>query len=277
MKKILITGATSYIGTCFARFLEQWPDQYRVEAISLRDGSWQEKSFAGYDCVYHVAAVAHIRETEENAHLYEEVDRDLAVRVARKAKADGVGQFVFASSMSVYGMVEGVITGDTPTNPVTHYGRAKLEAERQIAPLGSENFKVVILRPPMVYGEGCRGNYQSLVKFAKRMPVFPAYRNQRSMIHVDGLSSLVKDLIDREAEGIYLPQDKDFVCTANMVQDIGKRMGKKIRLWKIFNPGIRILVRCTNVGKKAFGTLCYEAEPSEEGENYIVSRLELKI
>ena len=128
MKKILITGEGSYVGTSFEKYMAQWPDQYQVDTIDLIDDAWRQKSFAGYDCVYHVAGIAHIKETEENAHLYFSIDRDLAVEVAQKAKKDGVSQIVFPSSMSVYGIQEGVITRSTAPSPKTNYGRIPLPA-----------------------------------------------------------------------------------------------------------------------------------------------------
>lgn len=273
MKKILITGINSYIGTKFSEYVRQWPDQYQVDAISLLDGNWRNASFSGYDCIYHVAGIAHVKETQKNAHLYYEIDRDLAVEVAQKAKAEGVSQFIFPSSMSVYGMIEGVITRATTPAPETNYGRAKLEAEYEIHKLCSESFKVAIMRPPMVYGEGCRGNYQSLVKIAKTFSIFPDYRNQRSMIHVDGMSAFVKDLIDQEAEGLFIPQDQHYVCTSEMVRDIARDMGKKMKLLKSFNPVINILVHNTRVGRKAFGSLQYDIEPSWCGNGYKASNL----
>ena len=266
MKKILITGAGSYVGTSFEKYMAQWPDQYQVDTIDLIDGTWREKSFAGYDCVYHVAGIAHIKETEENAHLYFSIDRDLAVEVARKAKEDGVSQIVFPSSMSVYGIQEGLITRSTAPSPKTNYGRAKLEAEYGIHDLRDENFKAAIMRPPMVYGEGCRGNYQTMVKIAKFVPIFFNYENQRSMIHIDGLCAFVKKLIDEEQDGLFLPQDPEYINTCKMIQDIGRDMGKKVHLWKALNPILRMIIRCTNVGKKAFGNLMYakgtEMEPA---------------
>ena len=263
MKKILITGANSYIGTRFSEYVSRWPEQYQVDTVDLMDSSWRNVSFDGYDSVYHVAGIAHIKETEENAHLYYEVNRDLAVEVAQKAKRAGVRQFVFLSSMSVYGMTTGFITADTVPNPKTNYGRSKLEAEKEMEFLRSDDFRVAILRPPMVYGEGCKGNYQVLVKFAKIMPVFPNYQNQRSMIHVDGLSAFVKDLVDRAADGLFFPQDEAYVCTCKMVQSIAGDMGRKMRLWKCLNPGIRFLVGFTRQGQKAFGDLCYDRQLTE--------------
>ena len=263
MKKILITGANSYIGTSFEKYLAQWPDRYRVDTVDMIDGSWREKSFAGYDVVFHVAGIAHMKETKENSHLYYEVNRDLAVQTAEKAKADGVSQFIFLSTMAVYGIDEGVIDRNTKPNPKSHYGKAKLEAEQRMKLLAGEDFAIAVLRPPMVYGDGCKGNYQSLVKFAKVMPVFPDYPNKRSMLHIDGLCAYVKNVIDRSADGLFLPQDEAYVCTCHMVQQIAENMGRKLPLWKVLNPIVSLAKAYTRMGKKAFGDLYYEQEPRQ--------------
>lgn len=259
MKKILITGANSYIGMSFEKYMAQWPESYQVDTVDMIDGTWREMSFAGYDAVYHVAGIAHIKETEENAHLYYKINRDLAVETAKKAKTDGVNQFVFLSTMAVYGLEEGAINLQTKPMPKSHYGTAKLEAERQMEELRSENFMIAIMRPPMVYGDGCKGNYQSLIKFAKLMPVFPNYRNKRSMIHIERLCWYVKDLIDNGMNGLVLPQDEEYVSTCHMVRDIAKNMGKDMKLWKLLNPAVS-LAKMLPAGKKAFGDLYYEKE-----------------
>lgn len=258
MKKILVTGANSYIGTSFEKYMQQWPEQYQVDTVDMIDGTWREKSFAGYDVVYHVAGIAHIKETEENAHLYYEVNRDLAVETAQKAKKDGVKLFVFLSTMAVYGLEEGAITQDTIPTPKSHYGKAKYEAELQLNALTDEGFAVAIMRPPMVYGEGCKGNYQSLIKFAQRMPVFPDYQNKRSMIHVDRLAWFVKGLVDSGESGLILSQDEQYVCTCRMVKGIADSMGKKMVMLKVLNPAVSLAKRFTTAGKKAFGDLYYE-------------------
>lgn len=260
MKKILITGANSYIGMSFEKYMQQWPEDYQVDTVDMIDGSWREKSFAGYDAVFHVAGIAHQKETEENAHLYYEVNRDLAVETAQKAKNDGVGQFVFLSTMAVYGVEEGEINHSTETLPKSHYGKAKLEAEQKIKPLRAETFAVTVLRPPMVYGEGCKGNYQSLVKIAKKMPIFPRYQNKRSMISIDRLCQYVKDLIDNRYEGLLLPQDENYVCTSQMIKEIAEGLGRKMVLVRILNPAVSLAKRFTTAGKKAFGDLYYERD-----------------
>ena len=255
--KILITGAGSYIGMCFENYMKNFPD-YQVDTLDMLQKNWAEKDFSSYDSIYHVAGIAHRKETEENAHLYYEVNRDLVLKVAEKAKKENVKQFVFLSSMSVYGVEEGVITKDTPPAPKSSYGKSKIQAEELLEKLKSDSFKVAILRPPMVYGDGCKGNYQMLVKFAKMLPVFPDYENKRSMIHVDNLSAFVKSLIDEEKDGLFFPQDENYVCTCKMVKEIASDMGKNMKLLKIMNPAVSILKKFTTQGKKAFGDLIYD-------------------
>lgn len=258
MKRILITGANSYIGTSFERYMAQWPEQYRVDTVDMVNGTWREKSFADYDVVYHVAGIAHQKETEKNAHIYYKVNRDLAVETARKAQNDGVKQFIFLSTMAVYGIDEGAISMDTKPNPITHYGKAKWEAEQQMEALRGDAFSVAVLRPPMVYGDGCKGNYQSLIKIAKKMPVIPNYQNKRSMIEIHRLCWYVKDLIDRCYDGLVLPQDEGYVCTCQMIRQIAESMGRRVYLWKMLNPAVSFAKKYTTAGKKAFGDLYYE-------------------
>src|SRR5699024_2819593 len=161
---------------------------------------WKEKDFSMYDVVVHVAGIAHRKETKENAQLYYEINRDLAYDVAQKSKTESVKQFIFLSSMSVYGLEEGVIDGRTPLHPKSNYGKSKLEAENLIQPLENKNFKVAIIRPPMIYGKDCKGNYQRLAKIAKKVPVFPKIDNKRSMIYIDNLSEFIRLSIDRSEE-----------------------------------------------------------------------------
>lgn len=258
MKKILITGANSYIGTSFETYLkENFPDDYVVDTVDMVDGTWREKSFAEYDSVFHVAGIAHQKETKENAYLYYEVNRDLAIETAKKAKADGVGQFVFLSSMSVYGMDIGVITKETKPNPKSNYGKSKWQAEQEIAPLQDESFKVCILRPPMVYGEGCKGNYQSIVKLVEKSPVFPRVKNRRSVINISNLVGFVIMAINSEIEGLYFPQNADYSSTCELAYEIAQEKGKK--LYFSFLCGfVTILCRpYFSLIRKAFGELIY--------------------
>ena len=273
--KILITGKDSYIGTSFERWVEQYGDTYMIDTIDVRGDSWKQQSFAGYDAILHVAGIAHIKETPENSQLYYKINRDLAVNLAVKAKQDGVKQFVFLSSMSVYGIEQGVITKGTPCNPKSSYGKAKLEAEQLIHKLQDVSFSVATLRPPMVYGKGCRGNYPRLAKLALKSPVFPNIKNERSMIHMDNLSEFIKVLIDDCAKGVFCPQNKEYVCTTEMVKLIADTYGRKIKLTKVFNPILKLLK--LNLITKVFGSLVYEKKLSEYQKEYCVYNLKKSI
>lgn len=265
MKRILITGANSYIGTSLERYMEQWPEQYQVDTLDMRGDDWRHFSFSGYDSVVHVAGIAHISTKKLDApqkQAYWDVNAVLPVKTAEKAKEAGVQQFIFLSSMSVYGEHGSiknpvVITDETLPNPKDIYGESKLKAEEGLHDLASEGFKVCILRPPMIYGPGCKGNYQSLVKYAKTIPVFPDIKNERSMLHIDNLSRVIKTLIDETSDGLVLPQDGEYVCTSQLVKDLAEQQGKKLYLIKIFNPLLRLLSGRVAVIDKVFGGLVY--------------------
>lgn len=268
MKNILITGKNSYIGTSLENWLMREPDKYKVDTVDMKDGSWKEKTFGSYDVVFHVAGIAHIKETSDNQDLYYKVNRDLAYETAQKAKRDGVEQFIFLSSMSVYGIENGVIDKSTPLEPNSAYGKSKIEAEDLIIKLQDNSFTVATLRPPMVYGKGCRGNYPRLAGLALKTPIFPNIDNKRSMIYIDNLSEFVKQLIDNRSDGLFFPQNAEYVNTSEMVGLIAKAHGKKIVMTKLFNPLLRLLnVSTVN---KVFGDLVYDMSISEYESDYRV-------
>ena len=270
MKKILITGANSYIGTSFEQYLRQWPEKYDVATVDMIDGSWRQKSFAGYDTVYHVAGIAHSDSgpiTEEKKALYYRINTDLTIETAKKAKADGVKQFIFMSSAIVYGDSapigkSKIITKDTPVSPANCYGDSKVQAENGIRPLSDESFKVVILRPPMIYGKGSKGNYPVLSKMARKLPFFPCVKNQRSMLYVGNLVEFVRLMIENEEDGTFWPQNVEYSNTSELVRMIADVHQHGM----LFIHGIGWLLRlasgvCGQINK-AFGNLAYEQNMS---------------
>lgn len=257
MKKILIAGKGSYIGESFRRYLEKWPGGYEVFCLDMVGDSWHSHDFSGYDAVYMVAGIAHVKETDENRELYYTVNRDLAVQTAKKAKESGVGQFVYLSSMSVYGKSHGFITKDTPLDSQNAYGESKAQAEELLKELAGDDFAVAILRPPMVYGRGCRGNYRSLEKLALKLPFFPKVKNKRSMLYIDNLSECVRLIICRRLGGCYCPQNREYVCTYHMAKKIRAAHGKKLIPGLITGLAIRCAGKFVGVVRKAFGTLAY--------------------
>ncbi len=259
MKRILITGANSYIGMSFEKYIkDNFPNDFEVDTIDMIDGSWREKSFKGYDVVFHVAGIAHQKETKDNSQLYYKVNRDLAIDVAQKSKTEGVRQFIFLSSMSVYGKDVGVIKKSTNPNPKTNYGKSKFQAEEGISKLRGDSFSVCILRPPMVYGDGCRGNYQTIVKLVKKFPVFPRVNNKRSLVHINNLIVFIKNAIDGDYEGLHFPQNSEYVRTIDLAKEIAKLSNKKIYFSFLLGFLVIIARPFSKKLRKAFGSLIYQ-------------------
>ena len=285
MKKVLITGANSYIGVSVERYLARWPESYAVDTVDMVDGSWREKDFRGYDAVLHVAGLVHQSKNHNapgEAERYDRINHLLAVETARKAKNDGVGQFLFMSSASVYGLSAPVgkmvaITKDTPLNPTDNYGISKMRAEESLAQLRDEKFRLAILRPPMIYGKGCKGNYRTMAKLAKVLPVFPLVRNQRSVLYIENLAEFIRQLVDDEADGVFCPQNNEYTNTAEMVKLIAHANGKGILLIKGFGWALKLLSHVTPMVDKAFGSLCYDRAISDYSRNYCVKTLEQSV
>lgn len=266
MKRILITGAGSYIGTSVEQWLNrpEFAGMYQVDTVDMRGDEWKKKDFSGYDTVFHVAGIAHIKETKKNAELYYKVNRDLAVETAKKAKREGVSQFILLSSMSVYGMLEGVISCNTLPNPKNNYGKSKLEADEIISKMQTNKFGILILRPPMVYGKECKGNYKNLEKIVDLCPIFPLIENQRSVLYINNLCKLMESYINQNKRGILHPRDIEKRSTYEMVREIAKNKGKHIYFVSFLRPVILIIKSFPNcLGtkiKKAFGDLYYSDE-----------------
>ena len=258
MKRVLITGAGSYIGTHIEAYLGRFPEQYAVTTLPMQSHAPDEYGFHGADAVVHVAAIVHRKETPDTQALYDAVNRDLAVAVAEKAKREGVKQFVLFSTMAVYGMIEGTITKETATDPKTQYARSKLMAERGIAPLADDAFFVTILRPPMVFGPGAKGNPARLFRLAKKLPFCPDFENRRSMVSIDTLCKAVKELLDTPRSGVFFPQEPQPVSTADLIAQMMREQGRTPKRSRLFNPAIRAARFLTTAGKKAFGDLVYE-------------------
>lgn len=270
MKKILITGKNSYIGTSVEKYLTQWPEEYSIDTLDVHGDSWKKHDFSQYDVLYHVAGIAHAdvgNVSEETKKLYYQVNCDLTYEVAKKAKIDGVKQFIFMSSIIVYGESapvgeKKIITKSSEPHPENFYGDSKLQADIKLKTLRDMDFNICILRPPMIYGPESKGNYRMLSKMAQKLPFFPTLRNERSMLYIGNLCFFVRKCIDQQASGIYFPQNKEYVSTSNMVKEIAKQRNRKIYLIGVFNPGIRFLTKLDGkLGKlanKAFGNLVYE-------------------
>ena len=215
--------------------------------------------------------------SREDRRLYYRVNTDLAIECASKAKAEGVGQFIFMSSIIVYGESAGigrrkVITEDTPLSPANFYGDSKARAEEGLRGRRSDSFRVVVLRPPMIYGPGSKGNYPILSMLARKLPAFPDIRNERSMLYVGNLCRFVSLMILNSEDGVFFPQNAEYVETSRMVRAIAGAHGRRILLTRALNLPMKALGRlggkAGGMVDKAFGSIVYEKGMSAYREDY---------
>jgi UDP-glucose 4-epimerase len=258
MKSVLITGANSYIGTNVERWLLKEPDKYHVETLDMKDPNWVNFDFSKFDVVFHVAGIAHSTPKKSEKDLYYRVNTQLTIETAKIAKEAGVKQFIFMSSMIVYSSKERVITKDTKPNPDNFYGDSKLQAEIGLNKLSDKTFKIVLLRPPMIYGPNSKGNFPRLMSFARKSFIFPNFKNKRSMLYIDNLSNSIKYLIDNEVEGLFFPQNSEYMCTSEIVRETAKYLKKKIWFTKLFNPFIHLLRNRLTIINKVFSDSYYD-------------------
>jgi len=281
MEKILITGKNSYIGTSLIKWLEDKKEDFYIEELDVKGERWKEYDFSSFDTVFHVAGIAHVSTDPNMEDLYYKVNRDLTIEVAKKAKNDGVGQFIFMSSMIVYGnesiSEDGRITFETEPKPDNFYGQSKLEAEEGLKELLGKQFKIAIIRPPMIYGKNSKGNYPKLAKLAKYSPIFPNVENKRSMLHIDNLTELLYLIILKKDSGVFFPQNPKYIKTSELVKSISKVHGKKIWMPKFLNPIISKMSK-NKIVNKVFGNYVYDQNMSNySNNNYQIRTLKKSI
>lgn len=290
MKRVLITGANSYIGVSFENYAkERYNSELSIDTVDMIDGSWRELDFSGYDIVYHVAGIAHAdvgNVSDEVKAKYYAVNTNLTLETANKAKNEGVKQFVFMSSAIVYGESAPYgkprrITADTEPQPANFYGDSKWQADKGVRELSDESFTVTVLRPPMIYGKGSKGNYPTLANMAKKLPVFPKIQNERSMLYIENLCEFLCQVMIRGEGGIFWPQNAEYTNTSDMVKMIGDTVNHKIHVSKGWNwvvvlaklfPG-----KSRRLVNKAFGNMSYDLSMSRCNFDYQIVDLRTSI
>lgn len=272
MKKVLITGAGSYVGESVRRYILSTSSDFQIDAVDTMGDNWKNADYSQYDVVYHVAGIAHVNADPKMEALYYKVNRDLTIEVAKHAKAAGVKQFIFMSSQIVFhesqSLKTEVLTAQTKENPNGFYGDSKLQAELGIKPLEDENFKVCILRPCMIYGPNAKGNFPRLAKLACKTPVFPCWHNKRSMLYIDNLAEFVKQAILRELSGTYYPQNRELADTVEIIRFFAKAAGHKVWITRLLNPFVWLGSFVLQPLNKMFATYYYDPEMSKMDFDY---------
>lgn len=273
MKKILITGAGSYVGESVRRYmLTTAPGEFEIDAVGTINDEWKKADFGKYDVVYHVAGIAHVNADPKMESLYYKVNRDLTIEVAQTAKSAGVKQFIFMSSQIVFheskSLKTEVLSKNTKENPNGFYGDSKLQAEIGLHKLESDDFKVCILRPCMIYGPNAKGNFPRLARLATKVPVFPLWHNKRSMLYIDNLAEFVKQTVLRELCGTFYPQNREQADTVEIIRFFAKETGHKVWITRLLNPFVWLGSFVLQPINKMFATYYYDPSMSKMDFDY---------
>ena len=284
MKKILITGAGSYVGESVRKYILSKDSSYQIDAVDTMDDNWKKADYKKYDVVFHVAGIAHVNADPKMEPLYYKVNRDLTIEIAKHAKATGVKQFIFMSSQIVFhesrSLKAEVLTAETKPAPNGFYGDSKLQAENGLWDLvknqeedsaktkGGNQMKICILRPCMIYGPNAKGNFPRLAKLACKTPVFPEWHNKRSMLYIDNLAEFVKQAIERELEGTFYPQNRELADTVEIVRYFAKVAGHKVWITKLLNPFVWLGSFVLQPINKMFATYYYNPKMSKMEFDY---------
>lgn len=263
-KTLMVTGASGFIGR---NFVKRYNNDYNIISVDLRENKPEELDYTGVDTILHLAALVHQMKGAPK-EKYFEINTKLTERLAKEAKKNGVKHFVFYSTVKVYGY-DGdlynhncILNEESKCYPNDFYGKSKLEAENILKELENDDFRVGIIRPAMVYGEGVKGNMENLIKLIKISPVLPFNydENRRSMVSMDKLLNLTKMIIDRRLAGIYLALDEKNLSIKEIVEREIKRNNLKrlnIRLPKIL---FKLLIRLKpKIMVRLYGSLQFQS------------------
>ncbi|QGG80629.1 NAD-dependent epimerase/dehydratase family protein [Litorivicinus lipolyticus] len=268
---VLITGANGFVGRYLCNDLsEHFKLRCSVRnSVAVGDGMFAvgdidgstdwSGALAEVDAVVHTAARTHIMDELSSDPLakYRRVNVDGTLNLARQAAEAGVKRFIFISSIKVNGeqtpLGQPFTAEDTPA-PEDAYGISKWEAEQGLHQLACETgMEVVIIRPPLVYGPGVKGNFSSMIKLvAKGLPLpLGAINNQRSLVAIDNLVDLIITCISHSAAAnqVFLAGDGQDLSTTELLRGVARAMGKPSRLIPV--PASLLMLAATLLGKKS--------------------------
>lgn len=262
---IIIFGAGSYIGEHYREALQSRGHRVTmVDAIKVKP---DDIDFTGVETVINVAGIAHIKITPDMEDLFYKVNTDLATTLCRVAKARGVRQYIYMSSMNVYGDTSNCIYSRAQENPKNFYGKSKLLADKNIHEMATEDFKVASVRPPVVYGKGCKGNFVLLVKLSKMFFLFPEFKNTKSLIYIDNLSNLICDIVEDSEGGFFHPQNAEYTNIVEIIKEVRSAMGKKTLIIPGLGWMVRLLMKLSHKAERAFADDYYDLDFSKYRDN----------
>ena len=229
---ILLTGSRGFIGSYF---INHYQNRYNIKKFSFQTNNLSALNLNNIDIVIHLSALVHQMGGAEKSEYYN-INVVQTIKLANKAKECGVKQFIFMSTVKVYGEETDIPYNENSIcSPIDDYGKSKLQAEEELRKLSNKNFKVSIIRTPIVYGYGVKANIKNLISLIERVPILPLgdINNRRSMIYIGNLCYLIDTIIKKNIDGIFLASDNEVYSTKELIKEISNVLNKKVYLIKI--------------------------------------------
>jgi nucleoside-diphosphate-sugar epimerase len=282
MNRVLISGIGGFVGRNLSNYLRETGSE--VQGLGRTEGanqiSWDalEERFPLCDAVIHLAGKAHDLKNAANPQEYYAVNTGLTKKLFDKFLSSEATVFIFLSSVKAAAdEVQGVLDEAVSPNPVTDYGKSKLQAEEyiqnQLMPAGK---KVYILRPCMIHGPGNKGNLNLLYKVISKGIPWPlsAFNNQRSFCSIDNLNFVIRELLEHPGipSGVYNVADDEPLPTNTLVELIAAAQGRKARTWSIPKAVVRAVAGIGGLLKLPLN----RERLQKLTENYVVSNAKLK-
>ncbi len=232
MKNILLTGSSGFVGSYFKY---NYNKKYNINKFSFLNDNFQNLDLSSITTIIHLSALVH-QMGGASKEEYEKVNITQTIDLARKTKESGIKHFIFMSTIKVYGEETNIAYNEnSDCNPQDEYGKSKLKAEHELLKLEDDNFKISIIRTPIVYGSGVKANIKNLINLVNKVPVLPfgEIENKRSMVYIGNLCHLIDTVTIQNQSGIFLAADDEPLSTTRLIELIAKNLQRKVYLLKM--------------------------------------------
>jgi nucleoside-diphosphate-sugar epimerase len=269
-KSVFLTGGSGFVGSFFKNYFSS---HFFYNCFNRQDYFIENE-----EVILHFAGKAHDLKKTSKIVEYYKVNTELTKKIFDAFLGSNAKVFIILSSVkAVADEVNGSLTEDFIPNPITHYGKSKLLAEKYILSKGIPDGKrVYILRPCMIHGPGNKGNLNLLYKLVSKGMPWPlgAFENNRSFCSIDNLMFIIKELIEREdiPSGVYNIADDEALSTNNVISILAESQNREAKIWRISKGLVQSVAKIGNF----FRLPLNEERLHKLTDSYVVSNEKIK-
>ena len=252
--RVLLTGSSGFIGSYF---YNNYKEHLEIKTFSFLREKIENINFKNINTVVHCGALVH-KMHEIPYKDYFKANVEQTINLASHAKKNNVSNFIFISTVKIYGEETDLVLNEKSLpNPLDSYSLSKFEAEKKLLELQDENFKISILRIPLVYGPGVKANFKSLVNLIKKISILPFGKifNKRSIVYVGNVAHILYQIILQNKNGIFIAVDNKAISTSMLITEIARALNRKMILFKIPFFDMMIKIIRPNIYKRLYLSL----------------------